>query len=54
MLDKLKAIAAAVVGAGSLWVSRKFGFTMPVEVEATIVGAIMGIVVWAIPNIQTS
>lgn len=52
MLDKLKAIAAAVVGAASLLVARKFGFTLSAEVEAAIVGAIMYAVVYFVPNID--
>jgi hypothetical protein len=54
MLDKLKAIVAAVVGFGTVWVSRKLGFSLDPSVEAAIVSAIMGVVVWAVPNIETA
>lgn len=51
MLDKLKAIVAGVVGFGAIWASRKFGFTIDPVIEGAIVGAIMSVVVWAVPNL---
>lgn len=54
MLDKLKAVAAAVVGFGTAWVGRKFGFTISPEVEAAVVGAIMYAVVYIVPNFDDS
>lgn len=53
MLDKLKAVVAGVVGFASIYVARKFGFTIDPVIEGAIVGAIMSVVVWAVPNIDT-
>lgn len=52
MLGKLKAIAAAVVGAAAFYIGNKLGFEISMEVQAAIVGAIMYAVTWAVPNIE--
>lgn len=52
--NKLKAIAAAVVGAGFYWVKGKYGLDLGPEVEVTIVGLIMGLVVYLVPNFKPS
>jgi hypothetical protein len=48
--DKLKAIVAAIVSALLFFVKTKFNIDLGVEIESTLVGLIMGLVVYIIPN----
>lgn len=48
--DKAKAIVGAVVAFGATWVAKKWGFDISAEMQATIVAAIMGLVVYFVPN----
>jgi hypothetical protein len=50
--NKLKAIAAAAVAAGFYWIKGKYNLDLSAEVEVTIVGLIMGLVVYFVPNLK--
>lgn len=52
--DKLKAIAAALAGAGLYYVKEKFGIDLGLEAEAAIAGFIMGLVTYLVPNLKPS
>jgi membrane associated rhomboid family serine protease len=52
MFDKLKALVAAGVGFVATWVMAKFGFDLSVEIQAAIIAAVMGVIVWIVPNIK--
>lgn len=52
--NKLKAVAAAVAAAGLYWVNNRYGIELGLEIETTIVGAIMGLVVYFVPNLKPS
>ena len=55
LLDKLKALAAALVGFLCSWASLRFpqvGQFLTPEIQATIVGAVVGLIVHQVPNIQ--
>lgn len=53
--DKLKALVAAGVSFGCTWAAGRFPqaatFLTP-EIQATIVGVVMGLVVYHTPNVQ--
>lgn len=52
MLNYLKAIIAAIVGAALFWVKTKFNIDLGAGAETAIVAAIMGFVVYLVPNLK--
>jgi hypothetical protein len=50
--DKLKAVVAALVSALLFWAKSKFSIDLGVELESAIVGAVMGLIVYFIPNLK--
>jgi hypothetical protein len=54
MLNQLKAIAAGVVGVVATLLSSKFGFDLSTEMQTAIVGGILYIVVYLVPNLKTA
>jgi hypothetical protein len=52
MFDKLKAIGAALVSGALFFAKSKFGLDLGVEVETAIVGAVVGLIVYFIPNMK--
>lgn len=54
MLNQLKAIAAGVVGIVATLLSSKFGFDLSAEIQTAVVGAILYVVVYLVPNLKTA
>ncbi len=50
ILEKAKAIVAAVVAFGATWVAQKWGFDISAEMQGTIVAAITAVFVYIVPN----
>ena len=54
ILDKAKALVAAIVGFGASYAAIKFGFNIPEDAQvyaaATISGLLTGFFTWLVPN----
>lgn len=57
MLDKAKALVAAIVGFAAAYITVKFGLTIPEDTQVWIAGAVTavlsGFFTWLVPNKTT-
>lgn len=54
LMDKAKALVAAVIGFGASYLAVKFGFNIPEDAQVWIASAITGLltgaITWLVPN----
>jgi hypothetical protein len=54
ILDKAKALVAAIIGFAASYIAVKFGFNIPEDAQiwiaSAITGALTGVFTWLVPN----